>query len=47
MIDPVCGMAASLDDESLTLNHDGIVYGFCSGTCRRIYADDNGVALRA
>lgn len=46
-IDPVCGMVAAVDDPALSLEVDGTVYGFCSGTCRRIFADDNGVSLSA
>lgn len=46
-IDPVCGMVATLDDPALTLEVDGTTYGFCSGTCRRIFADDAGVPLSA
>lgn len=44
-IDPICGMAVSLDGTALTLEHDGVRYGFCSGLCRRAYADEHGLSL--
>lgn len=37
LIDPVCGMAAS--DTVTVLEHDGMMYGFCSPGCRRHFAD--------
>ncbi|MFW6693461.1 hypothetical protein [Streptomyces sp. MAR4 CNX-425] len=45
LIDPVCGMAVDLDDSALTLVHEGVLYGFCHGLCRRAYADEHGVSL--
>lgn len=41
LIDPVCGMVGDADEFPLV--HAGATYGFCSATCRRIYADDHGV----
>ncbi|MFE0130999.1 hypothetical protein ACFWY6_05360 [Streptomyces sp. NPDC059037] len=45
LIDPVCGMAVDLDDSTLTLVHDGVLYGFCHGLCRRFFADEHSVPL--
>ncbi|MBC9725894.1 YHS domain protein [Streptomyces sp. TRM68367] len=45
LIDPVCGMRVDLDDSTLTLVHDGVLYGFCHGLCRRAFADEHGVPL--
>lgn len=45
LIDPVCGMVG--DAEAYTLTHEGTQYAFCSGTCRRIFADDHGVTHAA
>ncbi|GAA3089815.1 MULTISPECIES: hypothetical protein [Nonomuraea] len=44
-IDPVCGMAVTLDDPALTLVHEGVRYGFCNGLCRRAFADEHGLSL--
>ncbi|MEV5328832.1 hypothetical protein AB0K67_32275 [Nonomuraea sp. NPDC052634] len=44
-VDPICGMSVVLDDTALTLVHDGVTYGFCSGLCRRAYADEHGLSL--
>ncbi|WP_344289289.1 hypothetical protein [Streptomyces synnematoformans] len=45
LVDPVCGMAVDLDDAALTLVHEGVLYGFCHGMCRRSFADEHGVSL--
>ncbi|WP_419992565.1 hypothetical protein [Streptomyces boninensis] len=45
LIDPICGMRVALDDSALTLVHDGVLYGFCHGLCRRAFADEHGVPL--
>lgn len=45
VIDPVCGMTVDLASTDLTLEIDGTVHGFCNGQCRRIFADEHGVAL--
>jgi YHS domain-containing protein/phenylpyruvate tautomerase PptA (4-oxalocrotonate tautomerase family) len=37
-IDPICGMTVVLDGEALTLDVDGTTYGFCSPTCRDLFA---------
>jgi YHS domain-containing protein len=45
LTDPICGMSVDLDDSTLTLAHDGVLYGFCHGLCRRAFADEHGVSL--
>jgi YHS domain-containing protein len=45
LIDPICGMRVDLDDSTLTLVHEGVLYGFCHGLCRRAFADEHGVPL--
>ena len=45
LIDPICGMSVDVDDSTLTLVHDGVLYGFCHGLCRRAFADEHGVSL--
>ncbi|NRQ35883.1 hypothetical protein HII36_29205 [Nonomuraea sp. NN258] len=45
LIDPICGMPVDFGDDTLTLVHDGVVYGFCHGLCRRAYADEHGLTL--
>ncbi|ARQ68373.1 YHS domain-containing protein [Streptomyces marincola] len=45
LTDPVCGMRVTLDDSALTLVHEGVLYGFCHGLCRRAFADEHGVPL--
>ncbi|MFW6720649.1 hypothetical protein ACHZ98_10805 [Streptomyces sp. MAR4 CNY-716] len=45
LVDPVCGMAVDLDDSALTLVHEGVLYGFCHGLCRRSFADEHGLSL--
>jgi YHS domain-containing protein len=45
LTDPVCGMSVDLDDSTLTLVHEGALYGFCHGMCRRAFADEHGVSL--
>ncbi|WP_026151708.1 YHS domain-containing protein [Streptomyces prunicolor] len=47
VIDPVCGMTVDLNTTDLTLEYDDTVYGFCNGQCRRIFADEHGVPLKA
>lgn len=44
-IDPVCGMTAALDEASITLEHAGTTYAFCSAQCRTVYAEDHGLAV--
>ncbi|MBO8192038.1 hypothetical protein ITI46_10210 [Streptomyces oryzae] len=45
LIDPVCGMSVELEDSTLTLVHEGVMYGFCHGLCRRAFADEHGLPL--
>ena len=45
LIDPICGMSVDLQDSTLTLVHEGTLYGFCHGLCRRAFADEHGVPL--
>ncbi|TDE19385.1 YHS domain protein [Nonomuraea mesophila] len=44
LIDPICGMSVELDTQ-LTLVHQGTLYGFCHGLCRRAFADEHGLSL--
>jgi len=37
-IDPICGMHVTLTDQTLTLEHDGTTYAFCSGGCREVFS---------
>lgn len=34
MVDPVCGMTVSAD-EGVSLTYEGVMFHFCSETCRR------------
>lgn len=45
LTDPICGMSVDLNDSTLTLMHEGTLYGFCNGMCRRAFADEHGVPL--
>ncbi|MEU8357591.1 hypothetical protein AB0C27_16400 [Nonomuraea sp. NPDC048882] len=45
VIDPICGMGVELGDSALTLVHEGTVYGFCHGLCRRVFANEHGLSL--
>ena len=47
LVDPICGMSVDLDDSALTLVHEGVLYGFCHGMCRRAFADEHGLSPRA
>ena len=38
VLDPICGMTVRVTDDSLTLEHDGTRYAFCSASCRDIFA---------
>ncbi|MBO1329988.1 hypothetical protein [Streptomyces sp. VRA16 Mangrove soil] len=44
-IDPVCGMTVERSPGAITLEHGGVLYGFCHGMCRRSFADEHGIAL--
>jgi YHS domain-containing protein len=44
LIDPICGMSVD-PDTPLTLVHEGTLYGFCHGLCRRAFADEHGLSL--
>jgi YHS domain-containing protein/phenylpyruvate tautomerase PptA (4-oxalocrotonate tautomerase family) len=41
-IDPICGMTVPLTDATITIEHDGTRYAFCSAACRRVFADEQG-----
>jgi xanthine dehydrogenase accessory factor len=43
-IDPVCGMAVTITDDTAYLAHDGVDYWFCNPGCRTRHADELGVA---
>jgi YHS domain-containing protein/phenylpyruvate tautomerase PptA (4-oxalocrotonate tautomerase family) len=45
LIDPICGMNVDLDEAALTLVHEGVLYGFCHGLCRRAFAEEHGISL--
>jgi YHS domain-containing protein len=45
LVDPVCGMRADLADSPPTLVHEGTMYAFCHGLCRRAFADEHGIPL--
>ncbi|HWG63500.1 MAG TPA: YHS domain protein [Streptosporangiaceae bacterium] len=45
LVDPVCGMSVDLADSPPTLVHEGTVYAFCHGLCRRAFADEHGIPL--
>ncbi|NLU71929.1 hypothetical protein HCC61_04385 [Streptomyces sp. HNM0575] len=45
LIDPVCGMGVEIDASTPTLVHEGALYGFCHGLCRRAFAEEHGVSL--
>ncbi|WP_132329817.1 hypothetical protein [Nonomuraea longispora] len=44
LIDPICGMSVDLD-APLTLVHQGTLYGFCHGLCRRAFAEGHDLSL--
>jgi xanthine dehydrogenase accessory factor len=39
-MDPVCGMAVLIDSATDTVDHDGVMYSFCSSGCRRRFEAD-------
>jgi xanthine dehydrogenase accessory factor len=39
-VDPVCGMTVTAGRSSLSLEHDGVAYYFCSAHCRRAFEND-------
>lgn len=41
-IDPICGMTVPLTAATITIEHDGTRYAFCSAACRRVFADERG-----
>jgi YHS domain-containing protein len=45
VIDPICGMTVVLDDEAITLDLDGTVYGFCHHRCRDMFAEQKGITV--
>lgn len=42
-VDPICGMTVPLED-AVTLEHDGVTYGFCCGGCRAAYSKELAAA---
>lgn len=40
--DPICGMSVVLSDDALMLEHNGEVLGFCSPSCRILFASQVG-----
>jgi YHS domain-containing protein len=43
-IDPVCGMPVEWATATFTLTHDGVDHAFCAPSCRKVFAEDNGLA---
>ena len=43
-IDPVCGMPVERATARFTLTHDGVEHAFCAPVCRKVYAEDHGLA---
>jgi YHS domain-containing protein/phenylpyruvate tautomerase PptA (4-oxalocrotonate tautomerase family) len=39
VIDPICGMTVQLTDSAITLEDDGVLYGFCSPGCRDVFVE--------
>lgn len=44
VIDPMCGMRVRLGKGAITLEHNGVVLGFCAQNCRDAYARQEGIA---
>jgi YHS domain-containing protein/phenylpyruvate tautomerase PptA (4-oxalocrotonate tautomerase family) len=38
VIDPICGMTVELDGDAISVEADGTTYGFCSSSCRDVFA---------
>jgi Cu+-exporting ATPase len=38
--DPVCGMRIDADEAAATVEHEGLVYYFCSEVCRDVFVAD-------
>jgi YHS domain-containing protein len=43
-IDPVCGMPVEWAGARFTLTHDGVEHAFCAPSCRKVFAEDAGLA---
>jgi xanthine dehydrogenase accessory factor len=43
--DPVCGMTVAATAASRPLEHDGVIYYFCSAACRAAFANDPAAQL--
>jgi YHS domain-containing protein len=41
--DPVCGAKVERNQTNHTLEHNGIVYQFCSGSCQNAFQQKNAV----
>jgi len=46
-IDPVCGMTVLVNQDALTLEHDGTAYYFCCAGCRQAFENDPAAYTRA
>ncbi|MEC3953741.1 ATPase [Nocardia sp. CDC153] len=44
-VDPVCGMTVDPATARHTLTVDGIEYAFCASVCRKVFAEDHGIAV--
>ena len=47
VVDPICGMTVALTADAITLEHEGVTYGFCSPICRDMFADQQRSATAA
>jgi YHS domain-containing protein len=43
-IDPICGMTVPLTGTTLTLEHEGAIYAFCSAGCRAVFVEEQRAA---
>lgn len=43
-LDPVCGMTVPINDQAVSLEHNGRTLYFCCSACRRHFVDRQGVA---
>ncbi|MFH1689548.1 MAG: YHS domain-containing protein, partial [Candidatus Eisenbacteria bacterium] len=46
LVDPVCGMEATMESE-WTAEYEGVTYYFCSAECRDVFVKEPGKFLKA
>jgi YHS domain-containing protein len=39
VVDPICGMSVALTADAITLEHEGVTYGFCGSMCRDMFIE--------